>query len=637
MRLVARKLQRIGVGGACIEDKIFPKTNSFIDSHHALADMAEFCGRIKAAKDTAGDDLFVVARCEALVAGRPLTEALDRCGIYTDCGADAIPIHSKKTIPDEILDFMSAWGGQAPVAIVPTKYSKVPADVFEQAGVSVAIWANQSLRAAIAAMQCLCAALREQRTRLNLEDDIVELSRVFELANNAELDVAKEHYSRYVPSSRAKAVTVGDARVSADRHSSVPPVGKVMTNGSTNSDMADSVRDVIRLHHAWSNRPHSGDPVADLIRHLRSNVPFYRESTAGDLADLPVVDRALYAERVAAFRSTVSTAPHILRSSGSTGEPLTITLDDAAWYAVNYDFFARICLLADLPVSELRAGELAVLFVSNKPGRSSFVRPLPSLNYGLYARIQLSAAANVASVYERLRAIVLYGKPTYLLDLRSVLLDCGFTRPPWSPRMLLVSGESLHEDDRQRLTDYFAAPIVDALASTEGGLIAATRPDGDPYHVFSENVLLEVLTEDGTARQVGVGELLLTNLLYRDTVFVRYRTGDHAELDTDGDGTQRLLRLWGQEPRTLKFRARQLPTRALTARLGFLPGMGDFQVVTAPEQTVLRWVPDVGHPDLDVVHRGLRIAVDDLLPDEDVQFERCERITPLGDKKRRFR
>jgi phosphoenolpyruvate phosphomutase len=199
VRLVARKLQRIGVGGACIEDKRFPKTNSFIDSYHALADTAEFCGRIKAAKDTTGDDLFVVARCEALVAGRPLTEALDRCEIYTNCGADAILIHSKKTAPDEILDFMSAWGGRAPVAIVPTKYSKVPADVFERAGVSVAIWANQSLRAAIQSMEYLCAALREQRTMVNLEGTIAELSRVFELTNNAELEFAKEVYGRYLP------------------------------------------------------------------------------------------------------------------------------------------------------------------------------------------------------------------------------------------------------------------------------------------------------------------------------------------------------------------------------------------------------------------------------------------------------
>jgi phosphoenolpyruvate phosphomutase len=207
VRLVMRKLQRIGVGGACIEDKVFPKTNSFIGSEQELADPGEFCGRLKAAKDTVGDDVFLVARCEALVAGHPIAEAIDRCGLYTDCGADAILVHSKRTSPDEILDFMAQWDGRARVAIVPTKYSRVSPDVFEAAGISVAIWANQSLRAAIQSMEYLCTALREQRTMLNLEGSIAEMSRVFELTNNAELEFAKELYSSYLPARRAEAAS----------------------------------------------------------------------------------------------------------------------------------------------------------------------------------------------------------------------------------------------------------------------------------------------------------------------------------------------------------------------------------------------------------------------------------------------
>ncbi|QFU91067.1 isocitrate lyase/phosphoenolpyruvate mutase family protein [Amycolatopsis sp. YIM 10] len=199
VRIVARKLARIGVGGACIEDKVFPKTNSFIEGGQVLAEQTEFCGRLKAAKDTAGDELFLVARCEAFVAGRPLAEALDRCHLYAESGADAVLIHSKASVPDEILAFMREWHWPVPVAIVPTKYSTVLAEVFERAGVSVAIWANQSLRAAITAMQELCGELRDRRTMRDLEGTIAALPRVFELANNAELDLAKDLYSSYVP------------------------------------------------------------------------------------------------------------------------------------------------------------------------------------------------------------------------------------------------------------------------------------------------------------------------------------------------------------------------------------------------------------------------------------------------------
>ncbi|GAB3478874.1 isocitrate lyase/phosphoenolpyruvate mutase family protein [Amycolatopsis cihanbeyliensis] len=203
VRLVSRKLARTGVGGACIEDKVFPKVNSFLENGQVLADPAEFCGRLKAAKDTAGADMYLVARCEAFVAGRTLSEAVDRCSLYAESGADAVLVHSKLTSPDEVLAFMREWSSSVPVAIIPTKYSTVLAEVFEQAGISVAIWANQSLRAAIGAMQELCSALREQRTMRNLEGKIVDLTRVFELANNAELDLAKDLYSRYVPPGRS--------------------------------------------------------------------------------------------------------------------------------------------------------------------------------------------------------------------------------------------------------------------------------------------------------------------------------------------------------------------------------------------------------------------------------------------------
>src|SRR5687767_10324754 len=104
MRRLVRKLEARGVAGVCVEDKLFPKTNSFLGEHQPLADMDEFCGKIKAGKDAQHDDDFsVVARVEALIAGWGLTEALKRAEAYRRAGADAILIHSKISKPDEIL------------------------------------------------------------------------------------------------------------------------------------------------------------------------------------------------------------------------------------------------------------------------------------------------------------------------------------------------------------------------------------------------------------------------------------------------------------------------------------------------------------------------------------------------------
>jgi phosphoenolpyruvate phosphomutase len=195
VRLVMRRLERADIGGACIEDKLFPKTNSFIGDGQDLAMVEEFCGRIKAAKDTVGSDVYLVARCEALVSGRPLEEALQRCHSYVDAGADAVLIHSKSSTPDQILSFAHAWQSHRPLAIVPTKFSQVPPATFNAAGISVAIWANQSLRAAISAMMSLSEALIEQRSMIDLESTIAHLDRVFELTDNGELEAAKLRYA----------------------------------------------------------------------------------------------------------------------------------------------------------------------------------------------------------------------------------------------------------------------------------------------------------------------------------------------------------------------------------------------------------------------------------------------------------
>jgi len=113
-RRLVRKLEQRRIAGMCIEDKQFPKTNSFINGEaQPLADIGEFCGKIAAAKDTQEDEDFcVIARVEALIAGWGIPEALKRADAYYNAGADAILIHSKQSTANEVLEFMAEWGNR---------------------------------------------------------------------------------------------------------------------------------------------------------------------------------------------------------------------------------------------------------------------------------------------------------------------------------------------------------------------------------------------------------------------------------------------------------------------------------------------------------------------------------------------
>merc|ERR1711934_583204 len=170
-RRLIGKLERVDVAGVCLEDKLFPKTNSFIDGElQPLADIAEFCGKIMACKDTQKDpDFMVVARLEAFITGYGLEEAYKRADAYHRAGADAILCHSKKSDDSDIADFMNAWGDRCPVVIVPTKYPNVPVSRFEELGVSAVIWANHNMRASVHAMQQTTKEIYDKQSLASVE------------------------------------------------------------------------------------------------------------------------------------------------------------------------------------------------------------------------------------------------------------------------------------------------------------------------------------------------------------------------------------------------------------------------------------------------------------------------------------
>ena len=196
MRRLVRKLEQVSVAGVVIEDKLFPKTNSFLRSEvQPLADIPEFCGKIKAGKDSQQDpDFVLVARVEALIAGWGLAEALRRAEAYHAAGADAILIHSRQSSPAEIFAFLAEWGQRSPVVLVPTTYWRTSTEDFRSRGVSTVIWANHLLRASIGAMQETARRLHDDQSLLAIEPQVAPLHEVFRLQGDAELAEAERRY-----------------------------------------------------------------------------------------------------------------------------------------------------------------------------------------------------------------------------------------------------------------------------------------------------------------------------------------------------------------------------------------------------------------------------------------------------------
>ncbi|WP_229294394.1 phosphoenolpyruvate mutase [Staphylococcus kloosii] len=191
-----KKYESTGISGVCIEDKVFPKINSFSKNKQQLVSIDEFCNKIKAAKDAQVDPNFVViARVESLIAGETMENALIRAKHYADAGADAILIHSKKSTPNEIFEFCNMWDDRKPLVVVPTKYPDVDLQTLEKYGIKAAIFANQALRASVKITDYVLSKISQQGTSINVEEEISSVQEIFELQNMSQFKENNETYS----------------------------------------------------------------------------------------------------------------------------------------------------------------------------------------------------------------------------------------------------------------------------------------------------------------------------------------------------------------------------------------------------------------------------------------------------------
>lgn len=184
MRRLVREYEDAGVAAICIEDKQFPKRNSFRGGN-LLCDRELFAARVahaKAAQRTT--DFCVIARLESFIVGLGVDDALRRAHTYVDAGADAVLVHSKQGTAAEIAAFCARWetsGRDVPLMAVPTTYPGSSADELARLGIKVVIYANQLLRAALRAMDETLASMAAMGSSLPVEGTIAPLDRLFEV------------------------------------------------------------------------------------------------------------------------------------------------------------------------------------------------------------------------------------------------------------------------------------------------------------------------------------------------------------------------------------------------------------------------------------------------------------------------
>lgn len=182
-----KSLERMGVSMVIIEDKTGLKKNSLFGTEveQTQAPIEEFCEKIKAGKKAQKTKEFMIcARIESLILERGMEDALERAFAFSEAGADAIMIHSRKKDPAEIFEFVEKFRSrntQTPIVVVPTSFNSVTEEEFKNRGVNVVIYANQLTRSAFPAMQNVAKTILTNHRAKEADDMCMSIKEIINL------------------------------------------------------------------------------------------------------------------------------------------------------------------------------------------------------------------------------------------------------------------------------------------------------------------------------------------------------------------------------------------------------------------------------------------------------------------------
>jgi phosphoenolpyruvate phosphomutase len=184
-----RRFEAAGVAGVCVEDKQFPKRNSFAPGKQELVPIDAFVDKLRAGKRAqAGSDFVIIARVEALIAGCDIEEALTRARAYADAGADAVLVHSKASTVDELAGVARAWDRPVPLVSVPTSYYRTTVEQLAALGIKMVIYANHGLRCALQAMEHTYAEILRSGSTALIEEQLWPMKAIFKLQGVADVE-----------------------------------------------------------------------------------------------------------------------------------------------------------------------------------------------------------------------------------------------------------------------------------------------------------------------------------------------------------------------------------------------------------------------------------------------------------------
>lgn len=298
----------------------------------------------------------------------------------------------------------------------------------------------------------------------------------------------------------------------------------------------------------------------NIFEYARENSQFYREiyTRAGvldldikswdDIEKVPIVskdDMRQYELSNIITTENINTC-NIHSTSGSSGTPFRIA------YSKYEDYTGHVRLLFLLLKNGYSPFKRLLLITKNKPNEKTDIEKDINLItrmrrfLGLFNSEVISiyeTADKIISKIEEYKPYLLWTTPSSAYIIAKTLKKQN--KKLNVPLLLLIS-ENLPDEHAQLCKEFLCINYIDHYGCMEAPTMGYSKNNSMTKEIFSSFVFLEVLNK----RKVDnyeVGDLILTNLLFKNMPFIRYNIGDFIEiLQDDTFLNKRIGRIYGR-------------------------------------------------------------------------------------------
>jgi phenylacetate-CoA ligase len=361
--------------------------------------------------------------------------------------------------------------------------------------------------------------------------------------------------------------------------------------------------------------------LSALLAHAYERVPYYRRRmdevgvhpgdlrTVDDLRALPILRRADAQASVDERCATGGPAPVITKTTGgTTGEPLVIRYD------LDSEHWRQAVKLRGFGWAGYRVGDPVVHYWG-----------LPSKGHGLADRARVALDRTLkretwidctprgedhlreaVETLAKVQPTTIFCYAQAAADLARYINRTGSRA--WGTIAVVCGAERVFPHDRAALEEAFGPAVFETYGCREVMLIATECERHEGLHMMMENLVVEILVEDGgdlrPARPGETGEVVLTDLHNLGCPFIRYANGDLATYLGDercgcGRAHPRLQAVEGRSTETLRG-ADGGRVGGMVFNLAFSPlaeKVRQFQAVQHPDDSIT--IKIIPAPDFD--------------------------------------